>query len=25
MPINFLILIGLIGGEWFLRKRKGLA
>lgn len=25
MPINFLLLIGLASGEWFLRKRKGLA
>ena len=25
MPINFLLLIGLAGAEWFLRKRKGLA
>jgi len=25
MPINFILLIGLAGGEWFLRKRKGLA
>lgn len=25
MPINFLLLIGLAAGEWFLRKRKGLA
>ncbi len=25
MPINFLLLIALASGEWFLRKRKGLA
>ncbi len=25
MPINFLLLIGLAGAEWFLRKRRGLA
>ena len=25
MPINFLLLIGLVAGEWFLRKREGLA
>ncbi|HEX5082403.1 MAG TPA: glutamine amidotransferase [Blastocatellia bacterium] len=25
MPINFLLLVGLAGAEWFLRKRKGLA
>ena len=25
MPINFVLLIGLAGAEWFLRKRKGLA
>lgn len=25
MPINFLLLIGLVGAEWFLRKRQGLA
>jgi uncharacterized membrane protein len=25
MPVNFLLLIGLASGEWFLRKRKGLA
>ena len=25
MPINFLLLIGLAGAEWFLRKRQGLA
>ena len=25
MPINFLLLVGLATGEWFLRKRKGLA
>ncbi|HEY9435211.1 MAG TPA: hypothetical protein VI260_27460 [Blastocatellia bacterium] len=25
MPINFILLIGLAGAEWFLRKRKGLA
>jgi uncharacterized membrane protein len=25
MPINFILLIGLAGVEWFLRKRKGLA
>jgi uncharacterized membrane protein len=25
MPINFLLLVGLASGEWFLRKRKGLA
>lgn len=25
MPINFLLLIGLAGAEWFLRKHKGLA
>ncbi|NOT64380.1 MAG: hypothetical protein HOP19_29530, partial [Acidobacteria bacterium] len=25
MPINFLLLIALASGEWFLRKRRGLA
>jgi uncharacterized membrane protein len=25
MPINFILLVGLAGAEWFLRKRKGLA
>ncbi len=25
MPINFMLLIGLAAGEWFIRKRKGLA
>ncbi len=25
MPVNFMLLIGLAGAEWFLRKRKGLA
>lgn len=25
MPINFLLVIGLAAGEWFIRKRKGLA
>ncbi|MGH9903674.1 MAG: hypothetical protein ACRD68_17845, partial [Pyrinomonadaceae bacterium] len=25
MPINFLLLIGLVSAEWFLRKREGLA
>jgi hypothetical protein len=25
MPINFLLIIGLAAGEWFVRKRKGLA
>jgi uncharacterized membrane protein len=25
MPINFLLLVGLAGGEWIMRKRKGLA
>ena len=25
MPINFLLLVGLLSGEWFLRKREGLA
>jgi hypothetical protein len=25
MPINFMLLIGLAGAEWILRKRKGLA
>jgi hypothetical protein len=25
MPVNFLLLIGLAGAEWFLRKRQGLA
>lgn len=25
MPINFLLLIGLVGAEWLLRKRQGLA
>ena len=25
MPINFLLLVGLLSGEWFLRKRHGLA
>ena len=25
MPINFLLAIGLAAGEWFIRKRRGLA
>jgi len=25
MPINFLLVVGLAVGEWFIRKRKGLA
>ncbi|HEX8686287.1 MAG TPA: hypothetical protein VF654_07280 [Pyrinomonadaceae bacterium] len=25
MPVNFFLLVGLLGGEWFLRKRHGLA
>ncbi len=25
MPINFILLIGLVSAEWFLRKREGLA
>jgi hypothetical protein len=25
MPVNFLLVLGLAGGEWFIRKRKGLA
>jgi uncharacterized membrane protein len=25
MPVNFLLLVGLLSGEWFLRKREGLA
>jgi uncharacterized membrane protein len=25
MPINFLLVVGLVTGEWFLRKRVGLA
>jgi hypothetical protein len=25
MPINFLLVLGLAMGEWFIRKRKGLA
>ena len=25
MPINFMLLVGLAAGEWFIRKRKGLA
>ncbi|HST21932.1 MAG TPA: hypothetical protein VLR90_12485, partial [Blastocatellia bacterium] len=25
MPINFLLMIALAAGEWFIRKRKGLA
>lgn len=25
MPINFLLLVGLVSAEWFLRKREGLA
>jgi hypothetical protein len=25
MPINFLLLIGLVSAEWFLRRRKGLS
>ena len=25
MPINFMLIIGLLSGEWFLRKREGLA
>lgn len=25
MPINFILIAGLVAGEWFIRKRKGLA
>jgi hypothetical protein len=25
MPINFMLIIGLLSAEWFLRKREGLA
>ena len=25
MPVNFFLLVGLLSGEWFLRKRHGLA
>lgn len=25
MPVNFLLLVGLLSGEWFLRRRHGLA
>ena len=25
MPVNFVLLIGLLSAEWFLRKREGLA
>ncbi|HKR13509.1 MAG TPA: glutamine amidotransferase [Pyrinomonadaceae bacterium] len=25
MPINFMLIVGLLTGEWFLRKREGLA
>ncbi|HEX8138126.1 MAG TPA: vWA domain-containing protein [Pyrinomonadaceae bacterium] len=25
MPVNFLLLVALLSGEWFLRKREGLA
>ena len=25
MPINFILIIGLVSAEWFLRKREGLA
>ncbi|HEV8367644.1 MAG TPA: hypothetical protein VGQ39_06825 [Pyrinomonadaceae bacterium] len=25
MPINFMLIVGLLSGEWFLRKREGLA
>jgi hypothetical protein len=25
MPVNFMLLIGLLTAEWFLRKREGLA
>jgi uncharacterized membrane protein len=25
MPVNFLLLVGLLSAEWFLRKREGLA
>ena len=25
MPVNFLLIIGLLSAEWFLRKREGLA
>lgn len=25
MPINFMLIIGLLAGEWFLRKREGMA
>jgi uncharacterized membrane protein len=25
MPFNFMLLVGLVAGEWFLRKRSGLA
>jgi hypothetical protein len=25
MPVNFMLLVGLLSAEWFLRKREGLA
>src|SRR4029079_8640697 len=25
MPVNFLLIVGLLSAEWFLRKREGLA
>jgi hypothetical protein len=25
MPINFMLIVGLLSTEWFLRKREGLA
>jgi hypothetical protein len=25
MPINFMLIVGLLSAEWFLRKREGLA
>jgi uncharacterized membrane protein len=25
MPINFMLIVGLLSGEWFLRKREGLS
>jgi hypothetical protein len=25
MPVNFMLIIGLLSAEWFLRKREGLA
>ena len=25
MPVNFMLIVGLLSAEWFLRKREGLA